>query len=130
MLKKTDGLAWGIERACGSAQEPREAISPLRNYVSTASYGAKGASWLTACQPIFGQGMSDQGRQSARIKAEEYYSRFELETETLLYYLRANGDIVITGPEDSAFKHNVPDDHRRHPQQCRIRHGGLFSPAA
>jgi hypothetical protein len=51
VLKKTDGLAWGIERACGSAQEPREAISPLRNYVATASYGAKKASWLTACQP-------------------------------------------------------------------------------
>jgi hypothetical protein len=38
--------------------------------------------------------MSDQGRQSARIKAEEYYSRFEQEAETLLYYLRANGDFV------------------------------------
>jgi hypothetical protein len=52
----------------------------------------------------FGGQMSDRGRQTARINAEEYYSRFEQEAETLLYYLRANGDFVITGPEDSAFK--------------------------
>src|ERR1700730_6178471 len=51
MLKKTDGLAWGIERACGSAQKPRETISPLRNYVATASYGTEGGNGLTACQP-------------------------------------------------------------------------------
>jgi hypothetical protein len=55
----------------------------------------------------FGKGMSDGGRQKARMKAEDYYSRFEQEAETLLYYLRANGDIVISGPEDSAFKHQV-----------------------
>jgi hypothetical protein len=60
----------------------------------------------------FGQGMSDDGRQSARIRAEEYYNRFELETETLLYYLRANGDIVIIGPEDSAFKRYTTGPHR------------------
>jgi hypothetical protein len=42
----------------------------------------------------YGERMSDQGRQRARIKAEEYYSRFEQEAETLLYYLRAKGDFV------------------------------------
>ena len=31
--------------------ELREAISPLRNYVATASHGTQGATWLTACQP-------------------------------------------------------------------------------
>jgi hypothetical protein len=61
----------------------------------------------------FGGQMSDQGRQSARLKAEDYYSRFEQEAETLLYYLRANGDIVISGPEDSAFKRDrTGHDHR------------------
>jgi hypothetical protein len=46
--------------------------------------------------------------QNARNRAEQYFDRFEKEVETLLHYLRSNGDIQITGPEESVLKRPRP----------------------
>jgi hypothetical protein len=60
--------------------------------------------WFAASRGESTRPMTSQELQSARIMAEQYWNRFEQEAETLLCYLRANGDVVISGPEDSAFK--------------------------
>ena len=51
VLKEPDGLAWGIQCTCRSAQKSREAINPLRNDVTTASQGIEVANGLTRCLP-------------------------------------------------------------------------------
>jgi hypothetical protein len=42
--------------------------------------------------------------QDARHMAEVYFGRFEREAERLLADLQSNGDIQITGPEESVLK--------------------------
>jgi hypothetical protein len=45
--------------------------------------------------------------------AEVYFDRFEREAERLLADLQSNGDIQITGPEESVLKRRRTDhDHR------------------
>jgi hypothetical protein len=51
VLEKADGLTWSIQRACGPAKEPGEAISPLRNDVPAAFNGVETANGQTASLP-------------------------------------------------------------------------------
>jgi uncharacterized protein YjiS (DUF1127 family) len=54
--------------------------------------------------------------QDARHMAEVYFDRFEREAERLLGDLQSNGDIQITGPEESVLKLRGTDhDHRCFP---------------
>ena len=51
VLEKADGLTWSIQRACGPAKEPGEAISPLPNDVPAAFNGVETANGQTASLP-------------------------------------------------------------------------------
>ena len=53
-LKKADGLSWRIQYASGSTQEPGEAISPLWDYVTAASYGVEATRRLAIGVPSQG----------------------------------------------------------------------------
>ena len=51
VLKKANGLAWGIQYACGLTQEPRETISLLRDYVTATSHRVEERKGLAICMP-------------------------------------------------------------------------------
>jgi uncharacterized protein YjiS (DUF1127 family) len=59
------------------------------------------------------RGKGKPHNRDARHTAEVYFDRFEKEAERLLADLQSNGDIQITGPEESVLKRRRTDhDHR------------------
>ena len=52
------------------------------------------------------------GKASPTTATLAYFDRFEREAERLLADLQSNGDIQITGPEESVLRRRTDHDHR------------------
>jgi hypothetical protein len=83
---------------------PQELIN-YRRYVLKTMWGGA-MHWFAASRGDIGidSHMPPRELQDARKMGEMYFDRFEKEAEKLLADLQSNGDIQISGPEESILK--------------------------